>query len=225
MLWPYKSLHGMVNKDSPANQARAIEAVGWLGGSPGEGHVASIFLTSLVAEHSGGALHRLVTDALRTMAQHVWSELGAGVEDWRSWPAVGPVALADSRPHVLASAHFTPFRWFWTKWSTLCDPANEWREALPARRFTDWSLCLLRTALAFAYIWEAEFFPPPSSSYRRNARRDEPSGDFSPCGQKFHTEWRTPSINRTRRSASVRKEFVAGTRSSLDARLHGARGN
>ena len=153
-----QTLHGMVNKDSPANQARAIEAVGWLGGSPGEGHVASIFLTSLVAQHSGGALHRLVTDALRTMAQHVWSELGAGVEDWRSWPAVGPVALADSRPHVLASAHFTPFRWFWTKWSNLCDPANEWREALPARRFTDWSLCLLRTALAFAYIWEAEFF-------------------------------------------------------------------
>ena len=61
-------------------------------------------------------------------------------------------------PHPLASAHFTPFRWFWTKWSNLCDPANGWRDALPARRFTDWSLCLLRTALAFAYLWEAEFF-------------------------------------------------------------------
>ena len=153
-----QTLHGMVNKDSPANQARAIEMVGWLGGSRGEGHVASIFLKSLIAEQRSGALHGLVNNALRTMAQHVWSELGAGVEDWRSWPAVEPVPLGDSLPHPLASAYFTPFRWFWTKWSTLCDPAHGWRESLPARRFTDWSLCLLRTALAFAYLWEAEFY-------------------------------------------------------------------
>ena len=153
-----QTLHGMVNKDSPANQARAIEMVGWLGGSSGEGHVASTFLSSVVANHPGDALHQLVTGALRAMAQHVWSELGAGVDNWRAWPVVAPVPPAESPPHPLASAQYTPFRWFWTKWCNLCDPRNGWREALPARRFTDWSLCLLRTALAFAYLWEAEFF-------------------------------------------------------------------
>lgn len=152
-----QTLHGMVNKDSPANQARAIEVVGWLGGSPGTGHVASTFLNSLIAEHSGDALNRLVTCALRAMAQHVWSELGAGIDNWRPWPTVRPVAT-DGQAHPLAAQYFTPFRWFWKKWSNLCDPGNGWRAALPARRFTDWSLCLLRTGLAFAYLWEAEFF-------------------------------------------------------------------
>ena len=153
-----QTLHGMVNKDSPANQARAIEVVGWLGGSPGEGHVASIFLKSLLAGQASGTLHGLVTNTLQGMAQHVWSELGTGVGGWRPWPAVDPAPLADCPPHPLASARYTPFHWFWTKWSNLCDPETGWREALPIRRFTDWSLCLLRTALAFAYLWEAEFF-------------------------------------------------------------------
>lgn len=153
-----QTLHGMVNKDSPAHQARIIEVVGWLGGSPGRGHVASTYLASLADEHPGDGLQRLVTDALQAMAQHVWCKLGAGRNNWRSWPAIRPVSPTDDGPHPLASARFTPFRWFWTKWSTLCDPANGWRDALPVRRFTDWSLCLLRSALAFAYLWEAEFF-------------------------------------------------------------------
>ena len=153
-----QTLHGMVNKDIPANQARAIEVVGWLGGSPGQGHVASTFLTSLGAERPGDDLNRLVTGALRAMAEHVWSQLGGELDDWRPWPTVGPIPVMDCQRHPLAFQHLTPFRWFWTKWSNLCDPGNGWRDALPARRFTDWSLCLLRTGLAFAYLWEAEFF-------------------------------------------------------------------
>ena len=153
-----QTLHGMVNKDSPANQARTIEMVGWLGGSRGEGDVASTYLSSVAADGPDDPLQRFVTDALQAMAQHVWRELGAGDDNWRTWATVRPVPLADDHPHPLASAHFTPFRWFWTKWSNLCNPMNGWRAALPARRFTDWALCLLRTGLAFAYLWEAEFF-------------------------------------------------------------------
>ena len=83
---------------------------------------------------------------------------GTGAENWREWPVIGPVPPGSAQVHPLAAARFTPFRWFWKKWCTLCDPANSWRDALPARRFTDWALCLLRTGLAFAYLWEAEFF-------------------------------------------------------------------
>jgi hypothetical protein len=127
-----QTLHGMVNKDSPANQARAIEMVGFLGGSSGEGHVASMLLSLLAEEHSGDTLHRLVTGTLQAMAKHVWCELGAAAEDWRPWPAITPVPPASARLHPLAAMRFTPFRWFWTKWSSLCDPANSWRTALPA---------------------------------------------------------------------------------------------
>ncbi|MGY4404039.1 hypothetical protein [Bradyrhizobium sp. USDA 3315] len=153
-----QTLHGMVNKDSPANQARAIEMVGWLGGSAGEGHVASTFLNALAAEEPADPLNQVTSRALRAMASHVWRELGNGAPNWREWPVIGPVAPVASPQHPLASARFTPFRWFWTKWVNLCDPANGWRSALPARRFTDWALCLLRTGLAFTYMWEAEFF-------------------------------------------------------------------
>lgn len=153
-----QTLHGMVNKDSPANQARAIEMVGWLGGSSGEGHVASILLAILADDRTSATLPQLVTKTLRAMAQHTWSELGSGAGNWRPWPAITPISPPTARLHPLAAVHFTPFRWFWTKWAILCDPANGWRSALPSRRFADWSLCLLRTGLAFAYLWEAEFF-------------------------------------------------------------------
>ena len=73
-----QTLHGMVNKESPAHQARTIEVVGWLGGSPGIGHVASTLLTSVAAERPGDPLQRLVTATLQAMAQHVWSKLGVG---------------------------------------------------------------------------------------------------------------------------------------------------
>lgn len=153
-----QTLHGMVNKDSPANQARAIEMLGWLGGSSGDGAVASTYLTALAQSGSADPLHRLAGSSLRAMAEHVWMELGTGVDGWREWPVVAAVAPARAVIHPLSASRFTPFRWFWLKWTSLCDPANGWRAALPARRFTDWSLCLLRTGLAFAYLWEAEFF-------------------------------------------------------------------
>lgn len=153
-----QTLHGMVNKDSPANQARAIEMVGWLGGSSGDGDVASTFLTALAADDPADPLNQVTSRALRAMAAHVWRELGNGASTWREWPVIGPVPPTAPQLHPLASARFTPFRWFWTKWVNLCNPANGWRAALPARRFTDWALCLLRTGLAFGYLWEAEFF-------------------------------------------------------------------
>ena len=108
------------------------------------------------------------------MAQHVWSELGAGVENWRAWPAVGPVPPADSPRHPLASAQYHPFSVVLDEVAAIfAIPTNGWREALPARRFTDWSLCLLRTALAFAYLWEAEFFRLLHRAIVE--RRDKPS--------------------------------------------------
>ena len=65
---------------------------------------------------------------------------------------------ADRSPSLLATHQQTPFAWFWSKWQNLCDPSNRWHERLPARRFVDWGLCLLRSGLAFTYLWEAEFY-------------------------------------------------------------------
>jgi hypothetical protein len=158
-----QTLHGLVNKPSPANLARAIETMGWLGGALQEGAVARSLLaifgtTSNPRDGTTGAVEWL----LPQIAAHAWSCLparfGKSATGWPVWPAVSPSPAVTRPASPLKDFRRTPFFWFWSKWQTLSDPAARWHERLPARRFTDWALCLLRTGLAFSYLWEAEFF-------------------------------------------------------------------
>lgn len=158
-----QTLHGLVNKRSPSDLAEAIEQVGWLGGARKEGAVAGEFLT-LFAETpdprkgATGAIEWL----LPQVASHAWSGLPAkyakSANVLPAWPPVGPAVTVDRPQSALSDHRQTPFAWYWRKWQSLCNPASRWHERLPARRFVDWALCLLRTGLAFGYLWEAEFF-------------------------------------------------------------------
>jgi hypothetical protein len=158
-----QTLHGLVNKSSPANLAKAIESMGWLGGSGENGAVARTFLelfggTVNPRQGATGAIEWL----LPQVAAHAWGRMpasfGKSPTDWPAWPTLAPVAPT-ARPRSRVADHRqTPFVWFWGKWQSLCNPASRWHERLPARRFVDWALCLLRTGLAFSYLWEAEFF-------------------------------------------------------------------
>ena len=158
-----QTLHGLVNKESPANLADAIETMGWLGGAANYGEVASVFLSAFQAipttrQGSTGAVEWLLPE----IARHTWAGLpaafGAVIPDWPSWPEVVPNPAVPRTRSLLFPYAQTPFTWFWRKWQSLCSPGNRWHELLPARRFVDWSLCLLRTGLAFSYLWEAEFY-------------------------------------------------------------------
>lgn len=158
-----QTLHGLVNKASPANLALAIETMGWLGGANREGAVAAAFLEVFQASPSDrqgatGAVEWLLPE----IAKQVWAALPAQysktLSDWQTWPTVGPTPATPIVSSALAAYRHTPFNWFWSKWQSLCSPTNHWHTLLPARRFVDWALCLLRTGLAFSYLWEAEFF-------------------------------------------------------------------
>jgi hypothetical protein len=158
----FQTLNGLVNKQSPPNLAKAVEIVGRLGGSDGEGLVAALFLRTFcspAAPREG--LTGLVEMLFPVLAKHVWQKLpqesADPSESLPEWTGVIPRTVGEASPAVLSTHKATPFCWFWNKWTTLCNPANGWRDALPARRFVDWALCLLRTGLAFAYLWEAEF--------------------------------------------------------------------
>lgn len=81
------------------------------------------------------------------------------------WPPVEPLPLKVSRPsdppawwmHELGKiGHATPFQWFRVSWDRLC--SHEWHERLPARRWASWAICVLRHALAFTFLWEANFY-------------------------------------------------------------------
>lgn len=82
-----------------------------------------------------------------------------------SWPVTEPrpdeSSIPRAIPHwwqkeILAASIGTPFSWFRDGWDRLCSPA--WYETLPARRWTGWAVCTLRTALGFSFLWEANFY-------------------------------------------------------------------
>jgi hypothetical protein len=158
-----QTLHGLVNKPDPPELADAIETMGWLGGALQEGAVARSLLTlfgsaSNPRDGTTGAVEWL----LPQIAAHAWSCLPAQFDKpttgWPVWPTVCASPAVTRPESPVKEFRRTPFFWFWSKWKTLNDPENNWHERLPARRFTDWALCLLRTGLAFSYLWEAEFF-------------------------------------------------------------------
>jgi hypothetical protein len=163
-----QTLPGIVNKQSPPNVARIIEEVGRLGGADGLGAVAFRFLQASHATATGAdaGISGCVNALFPRVASHVWEALdGIGQPPapgaWPIWPGVTALQYAVDAPAdapFAAALPRTPFRWFWEKWKVLCDPANRWIEILPQRRWVDWALSLLRTALAFGYLWEAELF-------------------------------------------------------------------
>ncbi len=63
-------------------------------------------------------------------------------EDRQSGAALGNPCLGSN----------TPFSWFRETWDRLTSPA--WVEALPARTWADWAMALIRSGLAFGYLWE-----------------------------------------------------------------------
>jgi hypothetical protein len=154
-----QTLHGLVNKANPPSLGKIIETVGWLGGSPGPSAVANMFLGAFPATARRKGFTGF-TDALAEAAgRHVWEHLpgnNPGGAGGRPWPGVAAVAHVPQPTATLAELQHTPFRWFWEHWNSLC--RGGWSDVLPARRFVDWALCLLRTGLAFSYLWEARFY-------------------------------------------------------------------
>lgn len=158
-----QTLQGLVNKSGPPNLARIIETIGWMGGSDGDGHVAYLFLQALCQRAKTDEGFTGFTDVLfPEIARHSWEQLATEATTLdipSSWPLITPRKPDPTGgPAILAQQSWTPFRWFWDKWVTLCDPGNEWFDVLPTRRFIDWAMCLLRTGLSFAYLWEADFY-------------------------------------------------------------------
>lgn len=57
---------------------------------------------------------------------------------------------------VLDAGVPTPFSWFQQSWDRLC--SDYWVTTLPPRRWAAWAVCVLRHALGFGFLWEANFF-------------------------------------------------------------------
>lgn len=93
------------------------------------------------------------------------SALSPYVDTQGAWPPREPRLLHGATPEVLpnwwinnvARANVpTPFRWFFESWTRLCSDA--WVRQLGPRRWASWAVCVLRQALGFCFLWEANFY-------------------------------------------------------------------
>jgi len=177
-----QTLRGIVNKPQPANIARIVETVGWLGGASGKGQVARSLLQAMnQGANADEGFTGLVDTLIPQIAKCTWNDLAKSFEGDPGippeWPGVEPTEVTSDfpGPSIVAKHEWTPFRWFWKKWDKLC--SNDWYKVLPARRFVDWATCLLRTALSFGYLWEADFFVKLHASISEELSNRENLGD------------------------------------------------
>ena len=171
-----QTLHGLANKNAPPNMAKIVENAAWHGGAPGnDGFAASAFLSPFgsISQVSGG-LTGLMSKVSPVIADTVWQSYPAQASapptsPWPPTPLPTVVSVFPSSAPSPYSHHVTPFKWFWKYWETLCDLNAGWFNALPARRWTDWAICLLRTGLSFAYLWEAQLLFTIEEAAREHA--------------------------------------------------------
>lgn len=148
---------GLATKNPP-NFAHLINTMYALGGDVAGRSAATQWFE--VARHfsSTGKLRSLEEALAQTTLSRFLPQTDA-------WPPTQPSIAHSSVPapapawwqaDVLAAGVGTPFSWFHLSWSRLCSP--EWYGILTPRRWAGWAVCLLRNALGFAFLWEANFY-------------------------------------------------------------------
>lgn len=99
-------------------------------------------------------------EALGSRSSNLQSILKVATElKWKSvikeLPSASGTASLNRPPRWLANAD-TPFLWFKNAWENFC--ADEWRQSLPERRWSEWASGLLRTGIGLGFLWEARFY-------------------------------------------------------------------
>lgn len=158
------SAAGKSTPASPMTPALALsqDLKGVLAANPPDigGVLESMFLMGLETEgrasRSMGELWldaadvRLAQDAVLRAIDHAFGQ-GLALRDFvRTEPRLpNGAAWAGKFPR-------SPMGWLRRAWTRLMEP--QWVTALPARVWTDWSTMVLRTALAFGFLWESRWY-------------------------------------------------------------------
>lgn len=82
----------------------------------------------------------------------------------------------------LSEYEYTPYKWFWEAWQKLTNISNgenNWNNQLTLRRWSDWSICLLRTGLFLAYLWEAKVYIRIHNALMEKQRGNSDNNNYS----------------------------------------------
>lgn len=147
---------GLSGRKNPPNTALIVEQIYRLGAkSVGETGLAvqklwyamhqrlkdDPLLQSINESVSRGVLPIEIAMSLASVDGNRFTELDAALESDLPKPIDFPT---------------NPFRWFHTSWNRLMVP--EWTSSMSSRRWLAWATSLIRTGVAFAYLWEARWY-------------------------------------------------------------------
>ena len=138
---------GIAGKDSPSDFAQIIERMFLLGG--GEGHAAAKIINTYarIGKQSGWTWFDDVThEMIPAEFQDLVSKLKCLTEDTHE---------QDTYPEWLRGIN-TPFHWFANSLTSLTE--KNWSQEMPRRRWIDWLICVLRTAIGTGFIFECQFY-------------------------------------------------------------------
>lgn len=135
---------GLVGKANPADFANILETIYALGkkGMPDK-TVSTLWYQASQLRLEKDSVLRSIDSAL---SEVVW---GAKIKE----NVTAPYAISSSIRNHLENS---PFSWFAETWDKIT--SEDWVVALPARVWVDWATCVLRTAYAMAYLWEASWY-------------------------------------------------------------------
>lgn len=157
---------GGLATNGPPNFAHLLNTMHALGGSEGESAAERWFK---VGQHFAS------TPRLKALEAALASTTLAPFLPNRGLPhepiqqSQDPIRIPDWwRRDVIEPGIGTPFFWFRTAWDRLC--SDEWYEVLPPRRWAGWAVCVLRNAIGFTFLWEANFFLELARGVKDHAR-------------------------------------------------------
>ena len=148
---------GGLATQSPPSFGKLLNTMYALGGAVGDTTAAVRWFESALYYAKGSRLAALEA-ALASTALKPYLMQGI-------WPPSAPTptvnSIPDSLPEwwrrdVVEAGVGTPFSWFRRSWDHLCSP--DWYNALPPQRWAGWAVCVLRNAIGFTFLWEANFF-------------------------------------------------------------------
>lgn len=148
---------GSLATKNPPNFANLLNTMYALGGSA-DGQTAASRWFDVAHHYSATGKLKALEDALagttlkRFLLDGVWPPRA---------PQVAKASVPEPAPSwwqedVVSAGVGTPFSWFHSSWNRLCSP--EWYTILPPRRWAGWAVCVLRNAIGFTFLWEANFF-------------------------------------------------------------------
>lgn len=134
---------GAMGSSGPPDFAGIIRALFSIGGPPGQDAVV-LWQQAMEERILRFPILGRIEETAARMMQGLWVDRNPSAP-----PANHPA------PNWLRQVKDTPYSWFHGAWQSLC---VAWPKVLPPRRWTDWTSAVLRTALGFGYLWEAQFF-------------------------------------------------------------------